>query len=83
VLSQGSFHFLRRTPSEAVAIGRALEPLEREAARERILAGKPSSNLDKGRTDVVVAASVGMGKDSFRKARAVVEAAEAEQEKYQ
>jgi ParB/RepB/Spo0J family partition protein len=70
------------TPSEAVAIARALEPIEREAAKERMLAGVPSSNLDKGRTDAQVAKAVGMGKDTYRKAREVVEAAEQEPELY-
>ena len=36
------------TPSEAVAIGEALEPLEREAARKRMLAGQPCANLAQG-----------------------------------
>jgi hypothetical protein len=36
------------TLSEAVAIKRALEPLERARAKERMLAGKPSENFFRG-----------------------------------
>lgn len=55
------------TPSERVAIGRALEPKEKQAAKERqrtVGGAEPgSSNLDepRGRTDDRVARKVGMG----------------------
>jgi ParB family transcriptional regulator, chromosome partitioning protein len=37
------------TLSEAVAIKRALEPIERARAKERMLAGRPSGKFPKGR----------------------------------
>ncbi|HWG43581.1 MAG TPA: hypothetical protein VN688_12410 [Gemmataceae bacterium] len=49
---------------------------------------KPSSNLDEGsepharRSDTRTAEAVGMRKDSYRKAKEIVAAAEAEPEKY-
>ncbi len=76
------------TPSERVAIGRALEPREKQAAKERQRAvggAEPgSSNLDepRGRTDDRVAKKVGMGKDTYRKAKEVVEAAEEKPDAY-
>lgn len=68
--------------SECVAIGLDLEPMEKAAAEERMLAGIPSSNLDEGRTDTRVAKLVGMGKTTYRKAKEIVEAAKAEPEKF-
>lgn len=67
-------------PSEAVAIGRALEPLEREAARERQLAGQPSVNFTEGSGQALdkVASTVGMSRPTYAKAQEVVEAAEQE-----
>jgi hypothetical protein len=73
-----------------VALGKDLENLERPKAKARqenpgAGRGRPkiaSSNLDKatgnGRTDEKVASALGMGKDTYRKARAVVEAAVAD-----
>lgn len=69
------------TPSEAVAIGQALEPLERAAAKERMLAGQPSANFTQGRAPQSldrVAAALGMSRPTYERAKAVVEAAEAE-----
>lgn len=71
------------TPSEAVALGQRLEDLETPAAKKRREAGKkieqPSSDSDEGltvgRTDDIVAESVGMGRDKYRKAKEVVEEA--------
>jgi ParB-like chromosome segregation protein Spo0J len=78
------------TPSEAVAIGEALEKLERPKAQARQQAAlvqnrkgqeARSSESDErapaenGRTDEKVAEAVGMGRDKYRKAKAVVEAA--------
>jgi ParB family chromosome partitioning protein len=71
------------TPSEAVALGKALEEIERKKAKERQGgAGRDRSSKlyerSKGRTDDRVAEAVGMKKDTYRKAKAVVDAAEAD-----
>jgi N6-adenosine-specific RNA methylase IME4 len=70
------------TLSEAVAIKRALEPLEKAAAKARMLACKPSGNLPKGRAADKAAKATGMARRTLEKAEAVVDAAEAEPEKY-
>ena len=73
------------TPSEAVAIGRALEPMEREAAKERMIDAHSSesfSGLDKGNALDRVASTVGMSRPTFVKAQEIVEAAEREPERY-
>jgi len=70
------------TASEMVAIKRYLEPQVKAGAEERMKAGTPSSDSDKGRTDDVIAGFVGVGRDKLRKAEAMVEAAEEEPEKY-
>jgi N6-adenosine-specific RNA methylase IME4 len=70
------------TLSEAVAIKRALEPLEKAAAKERMLAGKPLGNLPKGRAADKTAQATGMARRTFEKAEAIVDAAEAEPEKF-
>jgi hypothetical protein len=70
------------THSEAVSIKRALEPEIKEAARERMTAGKPSSKLDEGRTDAKVAAFTGFGRTSLDKADAIVTAAEEDPERF-
>jgi ParB/RepB/Spo0J family partition protein len=73
------------TMSEAVAIKHALEPLERAAAKERMLAGKPSANFSEGMSGNAldkVAAVAGMHRTTLAKAEAIVAAAEAEPEKY-
>ena len=44
--------------------------------------GKPSSNLDKGRADKIIAGFTGFGRTSLDKADAIVKAAEAEPEKF-
>lgn len=73
------------TPSEAVAIGRLLEESERgkAAARRRATQfGNGAFNLsepsEKGRADAAVAKAVGMSATSYRTAKAVIEAAEAD-----
>lgn len=71
------------TPSEWVAIGKALEAIEKPKAAERKASGvnqhsEPASKLDeasKGRSDAKVAEALGKSKDTYRKAREVVEAA--------
>jgi ParB family chromosome partitioning protein len=70
------------TLSEAVAVKRALEPLEKAAAKERMLAGKPSGNLPKGRAADKAAKATGMARRTLEKAEAIVDAAEAEPEKF-
>ena len=75
------------TPSEAVAIGRTLEELERPNAKERQgRAGKPRCDLlpqhTSGRTRVIVGAAVGMSGATYERAKKVVEAAEADPEKF-
>jgi DNA modification methylase len=74
--------------SEAVALGKRLEPVEQKAAKERELAGrtpdgqaggrgrkKPSAKLAEGlgETREKVAAAVGMKRSTYEKAKAVVE----------
>lgn len=74
------------TPSESAEMGMRLESLEKPKAQERKAAtlkqnadedraSKLDERSDKGRTDEKVAAAVGMSKDTYRKAKAVVEAA--------
>lgn len=74
------------TPSEAVAVARALEPYEQAAAQRR----KATSNAERanftpsdiGKSGDRVATAVGMSRPTLTKAQAVVDAAEAEPEKY-
>jgi ParB family chromosome partitioning protein len=78
------------TPTESVAIGAELEKLEREEAAKRKKSGtnqytEPSGQLPEGSTGQVrdkVAEAVGMSGKTYEKAKAVVEAAEKEPEKY-
>jgi ParB/RepB/Spo0J family partition protein len=70
------------TLSESVAIKRALEPLEKARAKERMLAGKPSGKFPKGRALDNVAKVVGKDRRTIEKAEAVVDAAEAEPERF-
>jgi N6-adenosine-specific RNA methylase IME4 len=71
-------------PSEAIALGLALEPMEKEAAKERREAGvnqysAPSGKLPeppKGDTRDKVGASVGMSGKTYEKGKSVVYAAE-------
>ena len=60
-------------PSAAVAIGKALEPIEKKEAEKRMKAGTPSAKLAQGRSRDKVAAAVGMSHGSYEKAKAVVE----------
>lgn len=73
------------TPSEAVAIAEALEPMEREAAKERQRSHTesgyekftdPAPALDK------VASVVGMSRPTLTKAREVIRAAEQDPERF-
>jgi ParB family chromosome partitioning protein len=74
------------TLSEVVAIKRELEPLERAAARERMLAGKPSEKFSEGKANGnaldKIGRVVGMHRTTIARAEAIVDAAEAEPEKY-
>ena len=74
------------TLSEAVAIKRALEPLERAKAKERMVAAHASpekfSEQAKGNALDKVATVAGMHRTTLAKAEAVVDAAEAEPEKF-
>ena len=54
------------TLSEAVAIKRRLEPIERAAAKQRMLAGKPSGKFPKGRALDKVARVVWQGPQDYR-----------------
>ena len=70
---------------EAVARKRQLEPMERDAARERMLSGQPSGNFPEGSKGEVrdkVGAAVGVSGKTLQKAREVVEAAEEDPETF-
>jgi N6-adenosine-specific RNA methylase IME4 len=71
-------------PSEIDAIRRALEPVEKAAAEQRMKAGKPSGKFPDGRGQVrdKVGAFAGVSGRTVEKIAKVVEAAEAEPEKY-
>lgn len=66
------------SPSEAAAIAKALMPIAKAAAKERMEAGGPSAETAKGRAADQVAAAVGMHRDTLAKATYVVEAATAD-----
>lgn len=80
------------SPTEAVAIGRAIEEHEREAAKERLRLsgerfGKGSGNVPDpiqgtGDTRDKVGAALGMSGKTYEKAKTVVEAAEADPETF-
>src|SRR6516225_9425754 len=74
------------TLSEAVAIKRALEPLEKAKAKERMVAAHASpekfSEQAKGNALDKVATVAGVHRTTLAKAEAVVDAAEAEPEKF-
>ena len=77
-----NIHRKNFTPSESVAIQRALEPSEKATAKERMLAGKPLGNLPKGRAADKAARVTGMSRRTLEKAAAIVDAAKAEPEKF-
>lgn len=70
------------TYTEAVAIKKVIEPLEREMARQRELAGQPVEDSARGPVRERIAESVGMSHDTLSKAEVVVDAADKEPEKY-
>lgn len=83
------------TPSELVAIGRRIEELERPKAEERKAEGQQrggesfagrlertdTTKPHKTRTDEVVGKALGIGETTYRRAKRLVEAAEAGDEK--
>ena len=71
-------------PSEAVRIKKAIEPYQKQEAKERQLAGKkqPSGKLPEGETRDIVANFVGVGERTLQKAEKIVDAADKNQ-KYQ
>ena len=71
-------------PNEWIDIKRAVEPEIKAEAEQHSKQGKPLSNLDTGvgRVDSTIANFVGVGKDTLRKAEAVIVASEKEPEKY-
>jgi ParB family chromosome partitioning protein len=74
------------TPSELVAISREVERIERDRAKTRMITAHASSGklpeLEKGDTRDKVAAQLGISGRTYEKARAVVEAAAAEPERF-
>jgi ParB/RepB/Spo0J family partition protein len=70
------------TLSEAVAIKRALEPMERAAARQRMASPEKFSEQVKGNALDKIAKATGMHRTTLAKAEAIVDAAAAEPEKY-
>lgn len=76
-------------PSEAVAMGKAIEAIEAPQARHRQHGGRPKITCGKlpqvsgkGRTRDKAAEGVGMRPRTYAKAKAVVEAAEADSERF-
>lgn len=66
------------TPTEAVAIGRAIEDRERELAKARMVAAHSSGNLpehEKGEAREKAAAAIGMSATTYSHAKSVVDAA--------
>jgi N6-adenosine-specific RNA methylase IME4 len=73
------------TLSEAVAIKRAVEPEIKAAAKARMVSGRPGANLaqgPKGKARDLVASFTGKKRSTLDKAAAVVDAAEAEPERF-
>jgi N6-adenosine-specific RNA methylase IME4 len=74
------------TPSELVAIGREVDRVESERAKQRMIAAHSSPGklpeLERGNARDKIAAQLGMGARNYEKAKAVVEAAEAEPQTY-
>lgn len=68
--------------SEMVNIKRYLESKEKELAKERMMAGKPLSDSDKGRADDKIAKYFGISRDTLYKAEKIMEATEKDPERY-
>ena len=58
------------TPSEMVAIKRAIEPSIREAAKERMLSGRPSADSAQGEARDKVALFLSVGRSKLKEAEA-------------
>ena len=69
-------------PSALVAIGAEVERIERERAKARMTLGKVSTGLETGKTRDKTAARLGISGRTYEKAKAVVEAAESEPERF-
>jgi N6-adenosine-specific RNA methylase IME4 len=74
------------TPSELVAIGQEVERIERERAKTRMVAAHASPGklpeLEKGDARDKIAAHLGISGRTYEKAKAVVEAANAEPDRF-
>lgn len=71
------------TPSEAAAMGMALEPLKKPDATKRMKAGKkPSETFTKGGVREEIGAAVGMSGPTYQRAKAVVVAAKEDPETF-
>ena len=72
------------TPSEMVAIKRAIEPSIREAAKARMLTGKPSAQCaeGKGETREIISECLGISHRKLKEAEAVVIATEAKPQEF-
>jgi N6-adenosine-specific RNA methylase IME4 len=78
-------HFRKSfTPSEYADIADELEPIERAAAKERMLSGKPCGNFPGGAGNALdkVGRIIGKDRKTIEKARAVRDAARAEPDKF-
>jgi N6-adenosine-specific RNA methylase IME4 len=70
------------TPSELVAIGAEVERVERNRAKVRMTLGKVSTGSEAGKARDKIAAGLGISGRTYERAKAVVDAAEAEPEKF-
>jgi len=69
-------------PSEVDAIRRAMEPIEKAAARERMTRGKFSPGSDAGKTRDKIGKFAGISGRTVEKIAAIMDAAEADPERY-
>ncbi|MHA1210848.1 MAG: MT-A70 family methyltransferase [Candidatus Heimdallarchaeota archaeon] len=60
-------------PTEMIAIKKAIEPLKKKEAEKRMKIGRPSSNLDKGRTDEKIAKGFDIGRTTLLNAEKVID----------
>ena len=70
------------SPSELVAIGQEVERIERERAKERMTLGKVSTGSGTGKARDKIAARLGISGKTYEHAKAVVDAAAAEPERF-
>ena len=69
-------------PSELVTIKRAIEPDIQEAAKERMLSGRPSADSAQGEARDKVAQFLNVGRSKLTEAEDVIKAAEAKPKEY-